>query len=112
MSSLDSFTEHQPLPDGRWWTAEYDVLDQRNDLAFFIVTRDDGTEFFVEVDVGGPARVASPGFREELRGELERLARAGVSNTTHDGTWTTKARLQAAGRSVASQAKVYSGIFD
>lgn len=90
----------------------YDALDRGNELAFFIITRDDGTEFFVEVDVGGPARVASPGFREELRVELERFALAGVSDTTQDGTSTTKTRLQAAGRSVVSQAKVYSGIFD
>ena len=29
MSSLDSFTEHQPLPDGRWWT-QPDAITTRN----------------------------------------------------------------------------------
>jgi hypothetical protein len=47
-----------------------------------------------------------------MRCELARLALAGVPNTTHDGTFRTKARLQTEGRAVVSQAKVYSGIFD
>jgi hypothetical protein len=33
MSSLESITDEQALPDGGWWTAEYDDLDRfRNTL--------------------------------------------------------------------------------
>ncbi|MDA1010872.1 MAG: hypothetical protein O2888_05295 [Chloroflexi bacterium] len=112
MSNLDSFSDRQPRPGGGWWTAEYDALDQRNDLAFFIVTRDDGAEFFVEVDTGGPDRVAEGSFREYLRQTIAALAQSGEPNTTHDGTWSTKTKLQAQGRSVASKQATYSGIFD
>lgn len=104
-------TEH-PLAGGGWWSAEHEGLDQRKNIAYFIITRSDGLRFFVEVAVVDPQHISPEGFHEEIQGELSQLAEAGVSNTTHAGTFSTRTRLQNEGLTVASLEKKYAGIFD
>jgi hypothetical protein len=87
-----SFPEYPrllPLPDGRSWSAELDSYDQRNENVYYEVTlhdpQGDVARFMVQVDVGWAPEFSTPDFTGRLRGELGRLAAAGVSNTDYAG---------------------------
>lgn len=112
MNNLDGFDTPQPLPGGATWTAEYDSVDQRQDLAFYLVEHSEVGALWAEVHVRGPEWIVSDGFRDWLRGELGKIAATGEPNTSHTGLFSTQARLKKEGRTAASRPRVYSGIFD
>lgn len=102
------FEEPQPLPNKLSWTAELDGLDQRQDMAYFVITRSDGRELFAEVHVRGPDWIAQDGFMDWLRAELAGIAATGQPNTSFEGSYKMKCRLRDRGRTVLSLDRVYS----
>jgi hypothetical protein len=112
MHNTAGFTDPQPLPGGATWTAEYESIDEREDLAFYIVEHSEAGAFWAEVQVRGPEWIVSPGFREWLRDQLARIAATAAPNTSHEGVYKTRFRLEKEGRTVASMEAVYDGIFD
>ena len=77
------FSEPNPLPDGRSWTAEFDEYDMRHDDAYYFVTLGDGSPGFfarVWVDGGVPDRA-------HLAEQLAKVAATGKANTETNGSF-------------------------
>ncbi len=79
------------LPDGGFWSAEFESYDMRMDAAYFFVTRSDDREFFVRVG-------ASNGKPDEadLYKQVSAHAEAGTANTDYTGSMMWRMRRKRA----------------
>lgn len=96
MIKLPDFPSPNALGDGRFWSAEFESVDPREDNAYWWVTltESDGTtvEFFSRLDVFGP--VQGDAARADLQRRVAALAARGATNTTYLGStmWQRRRR--------------------
>lgn len=84
------FNEKQPLGGGRSWDARFDSYDQYRENCYYNVRLYEGevwvADFMVEVGTEFAGDDWSgPGFLNELRSRIARLAATGKTNTDYTG---------------------------
>lgn len=93
MASLcPNIDAHQPLPDGRTWTAICESINPRHDDAYYLIEFWENEEHVGCIMVVVYARLS----HERLHDQLHTFAVNGVSNTAYQGSplWRRRRREQ------------------
>jgi len=86
-----NFDEPKPIHGNISWTAIFESYDQRNEVAYYLMTLlEDGREprhIMAQTDIGWAGDDwSSPEFALRIRSELDQVARRGDSNTRYLGS--------------------------